>query len=125
MSSPNLSVPVNDELVLDAGTCELVTDGPTARKLVRPPATSMFEQLISYLESKSEPRSSRLTGVDQDTLVGTTLCVRWGSYLAVLMDGTKPLWSHANDPAVSAITDEEMARINIEVSAAFERCLDL
>jgi len=85
----------------------------------------MFEQLLSYLESKPEPRSSRLTGVDQDTLAGTTLCVRWGSYLAVLMDGTKPLWSHANDPAVSAITDEEMARINIEVSAAFKSCLDL
>jgi len=125
MTTSKLWVPVNDELVLDAGTWEWAAGSGEAPILVRPPVTSMYEQLIAYLESKPDPMCSNLSGINQDALTATTLCVRWGTYLAVLMDSSKPLWSHANDTAVSAISNGEMARINIEASAALERWLNL
>jgi hypothetical protein len=44
--------------------------------------------------------------------------LRWGSYVAVLADKAKPVWAEAHSPEVSRICDSEMARINIEASAA-------
>ncbi|MFH1435334.1 MAG: hypothetical protein ABIJ56_06425, partial [Pseudomonadota bacterium] len=51
--------------------------------------------------------------------------LRWGSYLAVLLDREKPVWSAARTEGISRISDEEMARINIEASAALGEWIDL
>ena len=48
-----------------------------------------------------------------------------GSYFAVLTNRDLPQWAAALDPAVSCIGDGEMARINIEASAALSDWLDL
>jgi len=53
------------------------------------------------------------------------LCIRWGSYFAVLTNRDLPQWAAAFDPEVSCIGDGEMARINIEASAALSDWLDL
>jgi hypothetical protein len=53
------------------------------------------------------------------------LCIRWGSYFAVLADHDLPQWTTAYDPEVSCIGDGEMARINIEASAALSDWIDL
>ena len=49
----------------------------------------------------------------------------WGSYLAVLLDRSKPVCADVQDPAHCRIADSEMARINIEASAALAQWIDL
>jgi hypothetical protein len=39
-------------------------------------------------------------------------------YLAVLADGDKPVWKEADARGTSRISNSEMARINVEASAA-------
>jgi hypothetical protein len=51
--------------------------------------------------------------------------LRWGSYLAVLLDRAKPLWPAVHAEGISRISDAEMARINIEASAALAEWIDL
>ncbi len=48
-----------------------------------------------------------------------------GSYFAVLANHDLPQWTAAFDPEVSCIGDGEMARINIEASAALSDWIDL
>jgi hypothetical protein len=45
------------------------------------------------------------------------VCLRWGSYFAVLADPSKPNAPNIDDRQVSQIDDEEMARMNTEISA--------
>ena len=54
-----LRVRVNDELVLDAGTCYRLasSEGPLWR--IEPPATTLFRQLLDYLEAKPDPTGPR------------------------------------------------------------------
>ena len=40
-------------------------------------------------------------------------------------DCDKPLWGAVRAPTVSRISDDEMARINVEVSAAMAQWIDL
>jgi len=53
----DLRVRVNDELTLDAGTCE-ESSGPHGPEwLIRPPTTTPFHQVLAYLREKPHPRS--------------------------------------------------------------------
>ncbi|MDJ0764255.1 MAG: hypothetical protein QNJ97_14835 [Myxococcota bacterium] len=116
-----LEIRVNDELVLDAGYWE---EGPDYRS-VHPPAKTMFEQIIDYLSDKPEPSAYSWPRVGEEAVAATAVCLRWGSYLAVLADRDKRLWSKARSVGLSRIHDSEMARINIEASAALERWIEL
>jgi hypothetical protein len=121
-----LQVRVNDELMLDAGTCEM-TSAPTGRPLIiRPPATTLFHQVLAYLREKPDP-AKRPSGsmVGREGVAAAALVLRWGSYLAVLLDHDKPVWSDVNSTTTSRINDEEMARINIEASAALAQWIEL
>ena len=53
------------------------------------------------------------------------VCIRWGSYFAALADASRPFSPHARDENTSHIADSEMARLNIEISAAFQWWLTL
>jgi hypothetical protein len=53
------------------------------------------------------------------------VCLRWGSYFAVLADPARPPAPNIDDEQVSQIADEEMARMNIEISAALAWWLTL
>ena len=121
-----LTVRVNDDLTLDAGWWEKVPadDGMTQR-LVHPAETTMFEQVLDYLGSLPPPRDYPGIHISQEAVAATAVCLRWGSYLAVLMDRDKPLWSQARQEGLSRIADSEMARINIEASAALEQWIDI
>ena len=114
-SLERLGVRVNDELVLDAGVCETVEgpSGPT--RVVRPAATTLFHQVVAYLKAKPPPRG-RLPGtaLGREGVAAAAVALRWGSYLAVLAERGKPLWRAVRDPSLSRISDDEMARINIE-----------
>jgi hypothetical protein len=51
--------------------------------------------------------------------------LRWGSHLAVLLDRDKPVWTEVHSASTSRICDQEMARVNIEASAALAEWIDL
>ena len=55
-----LCVRVNNELVLDAGRCEEITGPRGPEKLIRMPPTTLFRQVLAYLESKPDPLCASL-----------------------------------------------------------------
>ncbi len=121
-----LQVRVNDELVLDAGTCEQTSEPSGPAWIIRPPATTLFHQVLAYLREKPDP-AKRPSGsmVRREGVAAAALVLRWGSYLAVLLDHDNPVWPEVTTPSTSRISDEEMARINIEASAALADWIDL
>ena len=67
---------------------------------------------------------ARLSG--REGVAAAALTLRWGSYLAVLLDQDKPVWPQVTMPGViSRISDQEMALINIEASAGLAAWVDL
>ena len=119
-------VRVNAELMLDAGTCEEVTGPHGSERLIRPPGTTLFHQVLAYLRAKPDPPKS-LSGsmVGREGVAATAVILRWGSYLAILLDRDKPVWPEVNSASTSRISDDEMARINIEASAALAEWIDI
>ena len=126
MSMTRLRVRANNELVLDAGMCERVERGRGSEILIRPPEVTLFRQVLAYLRSKPDP-PGRLPGsaAGREGVAAAALTLRWGSYLAVLFDRDKPVWPAALSDGRSRISDEEMARINIESSAALAEWIEL
>jgi hypothetical protein len=127
-ASNPLQVRVNDELVLDAGWWEEVTDASSGEitRLVHPPSVTMFEQVLAYLESRKLTHTGyKPWRIGEEAIAAVAVCLRWGSYLAVLADRDKRMSINTGANGLSRIADGEMARINIEASAALERWLDL
>ena len=124
-----MTIGVNDHLTIDAGSWqERVEEEQMAHRLVSPPHTTMYRQVLSFLEEttrneKVPPKSHLHFG--EVAIATVALCIRWGSYFAVLTNRDLPQWAAAFDPEVSCIGDGEMARINIEASAALSDWLDL
>lgn len=119
-------VRVNDELVLDAGSCQDVRGANGPLRILEPPRRTLFRQLIAYLQEKPDPakrQSGSMAG--REGVAAAAIALRWGSYLSVLLDRDKPLWPEVDSPGTSRISDEEMARINIEASAALAEWIDL
>ena len=56
-----------------------------------------------------------------ETRAAVAVCLRWGSYFAVLADPARPDAPNIDDGHVSQIDDEEMARMSIEISAGVAR----
>ena len=63
---------VNDELVLEAGTCEEFYGPHGPQRLIRPPETTLFHQVLDYLTAKPDPpkRPSGSMVVEQGTRQG-------------------------------------------------------
>jgi hypothetical protein len=125
-TSEQLRVRINDELVLDAGTCEEASGPQGSEYLLRPPAATLFHQVLAYLQAKPDP-PQRVCGsmAGREGVAAAALTLRWGSYLAVLFDHDKPLWPEVQAETTSRISDSEMARINIEASAGLAAWIEL
>lgn len=94
--------------------------------IVEPPTIPLYDQLIVYLDGRPPVPAWKPHDLRRLAGVATSLvCVRWSTWLARICDPALPPWEHAGDPAVSAIDDGEMARINIEASYALEQWIDL
>jgi hypothetical protein len=124
-----LTITVNDQLTADAGYWqECVAADQTPYRLISPPQTAMYRQVLSYLEEATKdmkaPAKSGLH-FGEVAIATVAVCLRWGSYFAVLANHCLPQWAAAFDSAVSCIGDGEMARINIEASAALSDWIDL
>ncbi|MGA2263796.1 MAG: hypothetical protein ABSH28_20470, partial [Acidobacteriota bacterium] len=112
----SLSVRVSGVLTLDAGACDAREDADT----ILPPSVSMFDQLSDWLSRQSAPEPAPF-GSETIGIGATALCLRWGSYLAVLLDEGKPLDPRVASPEISMVADSEMKRINIEFSSNLAR----
>jgi hypothetical protein len=121
-----LRVRVNDEFTLDAGSVVELVGPPGGGRVVVPPATTLFHQVLAYLDAKPDP-AKRPSGsmVGREGVAAAAIALRWGSYLAVLLDRDKPMLPGVERPSMSRISDGEMARINIEASAALAEWIDL
>ena len=125
----SLTINVNDQCAIDAGSWqERVEEGQTPYRLVSPPRTTMYRQVLSYLEETTRdekvPSKSQLH-FGEVAIATVAICIRWGLYFAVLTNRDLPQWAAAFDSEVSCIADGEMARINIEASAALSDWIDL
>ena len=124
-----LTINVNDQFTIDAGSWQAcVEEDQTPYRLISPPQITMYRQVLSYLEEvakdmKAPPKSQLHFG--EVAIATVAVCLRWGSYFAVLAKRDLPQWTAAYDPEVSCIGDGEMARINIEASAALAGWIDL
>jgi hypothetical protein len=125
----SLSVNVDGTLLIDAGYWqECVGEDQTPYRTVSSPHTTMYRQVLSHLEEttrneKVPPKSQLHFG--EVAIATVAICIRWGSYFAVLTNHDLPQWTPSFDPEVSCIGDGEMARINIEASAALSDWIDL
>jgi hypothetical protein len=121
-----LIVRLNDGLVLDAGTCETVS-GPSGLELqIRPPAETLFHQVLAYLRAKPDPPQYPCASTaGREGIAAAAVVLRFGSYLAVLLDRDKPLGNRVPELETSRIRDDEIARINTEASAGFAEWIDL
>ena len=125
----SLTINVNDQCAIDAGYWqECVEEDQTPYRLVSPPQTTMYRQVLSYLEEttrneKVPPKSQLHFG--EVAIATVAICIRWGSYFAVLTNRDLPQWAATFDSEISCIGDGEMARINIEASAALSDWIDL
>ncbi|MBU0492283.1 MAG: hypothetical protein KKB13_10590 [Chloroflexi bacterium] len=113
-----LRIRVNDDLVLDAGRVAEHAEGGQIWRIVHPPRQTMFEQILAYLER--QPAVTDWPGIHlgEEAIAAVAVTLRWGSYLAVLLDSGKPRWAAAQREDIGRISDAEMARMNIEASAA-------
>jgi hypothetical protein len=120
ITAQTLTVNVRDDLVLNAGT--LIESADEVEIL--PPEKTMFDQLLDWLVARpckySHGFSGYITGIG-----ATALVVRYGTWLAALMDDSKPVDPRAKDERrYSMISDDEMERINIEASSNLARLLE-
>ena len=65
--------------------------GPLTAASTRPPEVALFEQVLAYLESLPKPANYQGLSIGREAVAATAVCLRWGSYLAVLADRDKPL----------------------------------
>jgi len=120
-----IEIKVTDDLTLDAGVVEETENHST----VHPPETPMIDQLLAYLDKKPDCYSD--IQIQHQGVGFTALCVRWGSYLATLMDDAADLHPaipgfHKQQPQeYSFISDSEMKRMNIEISYNIYRIVQL
>ena len=113
-----LHVQVANDLELDGGIWTLTEDQkglPFAT--ITPPSVPMFRQVVAYLETKPVPPGGT-SKRDDEARAAVAVCLRWGSYFGLLADSSRPDAPDIDDEQVSHIDDEEMARLNIEISAA-------
>src|SRR5690348_16483943 len=122
-----LTVRVSEQVNLEAGTWEESVDQrQKPYRLITPPARTMYEQLLAYLIDAAEEQKIRPDPVldfEEVALATVAVCIRCGSYFAVLNNPEQPLW--AASKTASCIADSEMARLNIEMSAALTHWISL
>jgi len=120
-----LSVRVADDFVLDGGRWELAeTKDRQLVARIAAPVTPMFQQVVEYLERKPAPHGGNFRR-DEESRAAVAVCLRWGSYFAMLADPSLPAASDLDDGRVSHIADDEMARMNVEISAGIALWLTL
>jgi hypothetical protein len=122
-----LTVRVSEQVSFEAGTWEeRVDQHQKPYRLITPPGNTMYEQVLAYLiDTTKEQKTRPQPALDFEEVAMSTVavCIQWGSYFAVLNNSELPLWSASK--TASCIADSEMARLNIEMSAALTHWMSL
>ncbi len=122
-----LTVRVSEQVSLEAGTWEeRVDQHQKPYRLITPPGNTMYEQLLAYLIDTTKDQKTRpqpTFDFEEVAIATVAVCIQWGSYFAVLNNSELPLWSASK--TASCIADSEMARLNIEMSAALTHWISL
>jgi len=95
-----LRVRVADELELDGEVWSLGEDQhrqPIIR--IAAPPVPMFRQVVEHLEAKPVPRGGNMRRADE-ARAAVAVCLRWGSYFAVLADPSRPQTLNIHDDQV-------------------------
>lgn len=120
-----LRVLVADDFALDGGAWKHTGEQKGwLIATITPPKVPTFQQVVDWLETKPVPPDGAAKRGDE-ARAAVAVCLRWGSYFAVLADSSRRDAPDITDEQVSQIDDEEMARMNIEISAALEWWLTL
>jgi hypothetical protein len=102
---------ISPELTLDYGT---ITDRQGIHATIHPPDTRLLDQIVNYLNTKPDPLRPTPKRLGQGL---AALCIRWGSYLATLIDSNSPPHPDLTDRQPGGMIDDwEMRRLNIEMS---------
>ena len=80
--------------------------------------------MVEYLETNPVPPDGYVRPADE-ARAAVAVCLRWGSYFAALADASRQFSPNIHDETASQIDDDEMARMNIEISAAIQWWLTL
>ena len=124
-----LHIRVTDHLLLDAGTLEETRDPENRRvRMITPAPQTFYQQVVAYLsDATTQEKVPPQTAVNfrEVTYATVAVCLRWGSYFAVLADKEVHEWTPLLQEEVPGIRDTEMARMNIEISSAFCQWLTL
>ena len=127
--SGQLTVRVNAkhhaDLVIDAGHWENVEDGDVISRVIHPPQETMFHQLLAYLDAQPQAGHREFPSGREEARAMAAVCLRWGTYFAHLTNHDLPLNPNAGQAEISQISEDEMKRINIEMSAALAEWIDL
>jgi hypothetical protein len=115
------SVQATSSLRLNAGSWGVEGNAST----LYPPAIALFDQIAEWLWRQGPPPDPTRPDMRIIGIGATALCLRWGTYLAALLDESKPLDPRARLPEFSMISDNEMKRINIEFSFNLARLIQL
>ena len=116
---------VTEDFVLDAGSwLQNLYEGGQPIAQIAPPPTPMFQQVAEYLDAKPLPSAGYVRLADE-ARAAVAICLRWGSYFTLLADASRPFSPNVRDEQASHIDDDEMARMNIEISAAVQWWLSL
>jgi hypothetical protein len=120
-----LSVRVGDDLTLNVGAWHVSDDEHGDRVAhILPPAVPMFQQIVAYLETKPVPPDGSMKRGDE-ARAAVAVCLRWGSYFALLDDPWLPSVPGIENERISHIANDEMVRMNIEISAGLAWWFDL
>jgi hypothetical protein len=121
-STTEIKVKVDSDFFLDMGTAALIEEEESLY-IVHPPTVQLFDQLVRWLDSF--PRKYETFNHWKFGIGATAICLRWGTWLAVLFAEDKPVDPAAKAGGISMISDSEMKRINIEASANLARLLEI
>jgi hypothetical protein len=91
---------------------------------IDPPEITTINQTLRWLKKKPSPTISHMTPATLGIGMAA-LCVRWGTWLAFLLDGNKPVLLDAEEPDTSTISESELLRVYTEASFNLEQLLKI
>lgn len=115
-----LRVRVGKILELDAGTCIPIADSERELRVVLAPRQPMFDQVVQFLLRQPAPPASWTPRLKDEGAAAARLVFRWGSYFAVIGDAMKPEWNQGISLGIGRYSNQEQARMNIEISSNME-----
>lgn len=119
-----INVHVCDSLDIGVAIYSEVKESDQVIYSIDPSDITSINQTLRWLKNKPSPTISHLT-VGALGVGMAALCVRWGTWLSFLLDGSKPVSLDCEEPDTSTISEQELLRIYTEASFNLEKLLKM